>query len=92
MGRKETSVTGASIIAKSFELKHARVLTEEQFGQLGEEKYTSVSQGKQKIRKDKYTSLRKTYNLISSGGNFPRYNYMFRIDTIKNFSLMQHMN
>ena len=40
--------------------------------------------------KEKYTLLRKTYDILSSG-NFPKYNYMFRIDTIKVVSLMQHM-
>ena len=38
LGRKETSVTAAGIIAKSFKLKHARELMEEQFSQFGEEK------------------------------------------------------
>ena len=40
--------------------------------------------------KEKYTLLRKTYNILSSG-DFPKYNCMFRIDTIKVVSLMQHM-
>ena len=61
---------------------------EEQLSQLVEEKSAYSSQWKQKIGRNKYTSLRKTYNIISSGGIFPKYNYMFRIDTIKVVSLM----
>ena len=83
LGRKETSVTAAIIIAKSFKLKHARILMEEHFILLVEEKSAYVSQGKQKTGKSKYTSLRKVYGIISSGGIFPKYNYMFHIDTIK---------
>ena len=64
---------------------------EEQFSQLGEEKYVYVSQGKRNMGKFKYASLRKTYNILSSRRNVPKYNYMFRIDTIKVVSLMQHM-
>ena len=84
-------VTDASIIAKSFELKHAHAFIEEQSSHLGEEKDSSVSQWKRKIGKGEYTSLWKTYNILSSDGNLQKYNYMFRIDTIKIFSLMQHM-
>ena len=42
----ETSVTAASIISESFELKHARQLMEEHFSQLGEYNSASVSQRK----------------------------------------------
>ena len=45
---------------------------EEQFSQLVEEKYAYISQGKQKIGENKYTSLLKTYNLLLSGGIFPK--------------------
>ena len=55
-----TSVTAARIISKSFELKHAREFIEEQFSQLGEDKSAYLSQGKQKISKNKYTLLPKT--------------------------------
>ena len=41
--------------------------------------------------KIKYSLLRNTFNIILSGGTFPKYNYMFRIDTIKVFLLMQHI-
>ena len=61
---------------------------EEQFGQLVEEKSAYVSQGKRKIGRKKYTSLQKTYDILSSGGIFPKYNSMFCIDTIKVISLM----
>ena len=91
MGSKETLVTAASIISKSFELNHAREFMEEQFSQLVEEKSAYVSQGKRKIGRNKYTSLRKTYDVLSSGGILPKYNYMFHIDTIKVISLMQHI-
>ena len=64
---------------------------EEQFILLVEDKYAYVSQGKQNIWRRKYTSLRKTYNVLSSSGIFPKYNYIFCIDTIKVFSLMQHI-
>ena len=45
---------------------------EEQFSQLVEDKYTYVSQGKRKIRRKKYTSLRNTYDGLSYGGIFPK--------------------
>ena len=54
-GRKETPVTSTSIISKFFELKHAHGLMGKQLSQLGEEKSASVSQGRQKNWKDKYT-------------------------------------
>ena len=79
------------IIAKSLELNHSREVMKEQFSQLAEEKYAYVSQGERKIGRNKYTSLRNTYGVLSSGGIFPKYNYMFRIDTIKVISLMQHI-
>ena len=60
MGIKVTSVTAARIISKSFELKHAREFIEEQFSQLGEDKSAYLSQGKQKISKNRYTLLPKT--------------------------------
>ena len=41
---------------------------EEQFSQLVEEKYAYVSQGTQEIGRNKYTLLRKTYNVISYYG------------------------
>ena len=80
-----------SIIYKSFKLKHVRELVEEQFSQLGEEKSAQVSQGKRKIGENKYTSLRKTYGILSSGRIFPKHNYMLRIDKIKIFLLMQYI-
>ena len=58
-GRKETSFTAVSIIAKSFELNHSRELMEEHFCKLVEEKSAYVSQGRQKIGRKKYTSVRK---------------------------------
>ena len=91
MGRKETLVTAASIISKSFEFNHALELTEEQFSQLVEDKYSYVSQGTQKIERKKYTFLRNTYDVLLSGGVLPKYNYIFRIDTIKVVSLMNHI-
>ena len=84
-------VTAASIIAKLFEFNHARELMEEQFSQVVEEKSAYVSQGKQEIGRKKYTSLRKIYNILIYGGILPKYNYIFRIDTIKVVSLMQHI-
>ena len=48
-GRKETSFTAVSIIAKSFEFNHAHKFMEEQFSQLLEDKSSCVSQGKGKI-------------------------------------------
>ena len=45
---------------------------EEQFNHLGEEKSAYASQGKRKIGKKKYTSLRNTYYIVSSGGIFPK--------------------
>ena len=89
LGRKETLVTAARIIAKSCELKHARAFMEENFNKLGEHKYASIIQGKQKNGKEKYILLRKTYDIISSGGNLTKYNHTFCIDTIKFVSLMQ---
>ena len=91
MEREETSITAASIISKSFDLKHACALTEEKFSHLAEDESASMSQGKQKIGKDRYTLLRKIYDIISSGGNVPKLNYTFHIDTIKVVSLMHHI-
>ena len=87
---KETSVTAASIISKSFEFKYVRALMGEQFSQLGEDKSASVSQRKQNMGNIKYASLRNTFNIISSGGPLPKYKYMLHIDTIKVVSLMQN--
>ena len=47
-----------------------RELMEEQFSLLIEEKYAYVIQEKRKIGRNKRTSLRKTYNVLSSGGIF----------------------
>ena len=63
----------------------------EQFSQLVEDNSEYVSQGKRKIGRKKYTYLRKTYDVISSGGIFTNYNYMFRIYKIKAISLLQHI-
>ena len=41
--------------------------------------------------KVKYILLRKTYNILSSGGVLPKHNYMLRIDSIKLVSLMHHL-
>ena len=60
LGRKETPVTATIIIAKSFKIKHDRVLIEEQFSQWGEEEYVSISQGKRNMGKAKCALLRKT--------------------------------
>ena len=67
-GRKETLFTATSIIDKSFQFDNDRELIEEQFSQLVEDKSAYVSQGKRKIGRNKYSSLRKTYNVLSSGG------------------------
>ena len=91
LGSKETSVTAVSIIPKSFEFKHFRALMEEQFSQMGEDKYTSVIQQKQNMGKFKYDLLHNKFNLLSSGGPLQKYNYMFHIDAIKFFSLIQHI-
>ena len=48
LGRKETSITAAGIIAKSFKFKHACEFMEEQFSLLVEDKSSYESQGKQK--------------------------------------------
>ena len=64
---------------------------QEQFNQLVEEKFAYVSQGELKIGRKKYTLSRKTYGVLSSGGIFPKYNYIFCIDTIKVVSLVQHI-
>ena len=64
---------------------------EEQFSQLVEEKSAYLSQGKRKIGRKTYTSLRKTYNVLSYGGIFTKYNYISCIDTIKYVSLMHHI-
>ena len=56
-----------------------------------EDKSAYVSQGKRKIGRKKCTSLRKIYNVLSSGGNLTKNNYTFRIDKIKVISLMQHL-
>ena len=58
---------------------------------MGENKAESVSIGKRKMGKLKHTSLRKKYNILPSGGNLKKHNYIFRIDTIKVVSLMQHL-
>ena len=60
------------------------MLTEEQFSHLGEDNYVSVSQGKRKFGKEKYTLLWKIYNILLSGKNIPNYNYTLLIDTITN--------
>ena len=41
--------------------------------------------------KDKYICLWEIYDVLSSGRNFPKYNYKFRIDTIMVVLLRQHM-
>ena len=64
---------------------------EEQFSQLVEHKFTYISKGKRKIGKNKYTLLRKTYDVLSSGGFFFNYNYKIFIDTTRFVSLMQHI-
>ena len=78
------------MIAKSFEIKYASELME----------YSLVSWVNTNVQKEvmgrgiggnKYTSLRKKYNIFSSGVILPKYNYMFHIDTIKVFLLMQHV-
>ena len=56
-----------------------------------EDESAYVSQGKQKIGRNKYTSVQKKYDVLLSGGILPKYNYMFRIDTIKVVSLIQHI-
>ena len=38
-----------------------------------------------------YTLLRNTYNILSSGGDFPNHNYNFRIDEIKVVLLMHNL-
>ena len=90
LGRKETLVTAVIILYKSSELNHSRGFMEDHFSQLSEEKYACISQGKLKIGRKKYTSLRKTYYVLSYGGVFPKNNYTFCIDTIKFVSLMQN--
>ena len=57
----------ARIIAKSFEFNHAPELMEEHFSLLVKEKSAHVNQGKQNNCRNKYTFLRKTYNVFSSG-------------------------
>ena len=84
-------VTAAIIISKSFKFENVRAFMEEQFSQLGEDKFSSVSQRTQNMGKIKYALLQNTLNILSSGGPFPKYNYMFHIDTIKFVSLMQHI-
>ena len=64
---------------------------EDQYSYLGEEKSASVSIGKRNMVKIEYTFLRKTYNILSSGGDFPKHNYTFFIDAIKVVSFMQNL-
>ena len=56
-----------------------------------EDKSAYVSQGKRKIWRKKYTSVRKTSDVLLYGGILPKNNSMFHIDTIKVISLMQHL-
>ena len=56
-----------------------------------EDKYDSISQQRQNMRKTKYASLQNIFNILSSSGPLPKYNYMFHIDTIKIVSLMQNI-
>ena len=62
-----------------------------QFIQLGKEKPASISQGKRKLGRIIYTLLQKTQDVLSSGGDFSKYNYVFLNDTIKVFSLIHNM-
>ena len=62
---------------------------EEQYSQLVEEKAASVSIGKRKIGKVKYTSLQKTYNILSYGVILKNHKYTLSIDEIKLVLLMQ---
>ena len=39
----------------------------------------------------KYDSLRNTFNVLSPGGNFSKYNHMFCIDKIKVVLLIHHI-
>ena len=61
---------------------------DEQFSLLVEEKYAYVSKGKQEFGRKEYNLLQKTYDVLSSVGILPKYNYIFRSDTIKVVSLM----
>ena len=63
-------------------------MTEKKFIKLVEEKSAYISQGKQKIGINKHNLLRKTYNVISSGGILTKYNYIFCIYAITVFSLI----
>ena len=91
MVSKETTVTTAIIIAIFFEFKHICALLNKKFSQLGEDKSASVIQQKQNMGKIKYALLRNTLIILSFGEPFPKYNYMFCIDTIKVVSLIQHI-
>ena len=88
---RDISVTSARIIATSFKIKDACAFVEDQYIQLGEVKAASVSIRIHNTEKVKYTSLRKTYNVLSSGGDFSNNNYTFHIDATKVVSLMQHL-
>ena len=82
-GRHDISVTSAIVIATSFKLKYAHAFVEDQYSKSGEDRAASVSKGKRKISKERFSSLYNTYKVLSSGGSFPKHNYMFRIDASK---------
>ena len=90
-GSRDTSITCESIIAACFKLKDDCMFVEYPYSQLREEKSASVSIGKRNMGKVKHTLLQKTYNIISSGGDFPKHNYTLCIDAIKVVSLMHNL-
>ena len=55
-----------------------------------EDKSAYISQGKRKVGGKKYTSLQNIYDVLSSDGILPKYNYIFCIDAIKYVSFMQY--
>lgn len=90
-GNRLSRITAGSILATPFELREVQNLLGATYSSLSEDNNAANLQLRSKLGKERFTSLRKTYSLISAGNDIPKYNYTFRVDSRKIWTVLSFL-
>lgn len=90
-GNRTVSLVVQSVTAASLKWKNARQMLQDQHSKLGQEAATMVTVGKNKMGQEKFASLRKAFKILADGGDIPKHNYTFRIDSSKLIATVEYL-
>ena len=83
LGNRNTSLVSQSIIASSLPRTVGKILLTNVYNSLDDDSRSGISNMRKLMGKEKFASLRKTYNILRNGLEIPKQNYTFLIDAHK---------